>query len=112
MRSMALEQRPDGSVFIFLHGRQYRREPNGSWTKRRYNGWKTVSARRASRLERANQHRDDIKRVQRSPRTVTAAEQETERSDSIIRFQRRKQTKQQRINALVEKVLNLSLIHI
>jgi hypothetical protein len=68
MHSTALEQRLDGSVFIFLHGRQYRREPNGSWTKRRDNGWKAVSASRARRLERANQHRGEIKQVQRFTR--------------------------------------------
>jgi hypothetical protein len=105
--SMALEQRPDGSVFIFHHGYQYRREPNGSWTKRTYNGWKQVSVRQARRLEHANQHRDNLKSVQRSPRTVTAAERETQSSHSIIRFPRWKQSKQQRINALVEKVLTL-----
>ena len=65
---MALEQRPDDSVFIFLHGRQYRREPDGSWTKRTNDVWKTISTRRARRFERANQHRDDLKRVQRFPR--------------------------------------------
>lgn len=107
MHSMAVDQRPDGSVFIFLHGRQYRREPNGSWTKRTNNVWETVSARRARRLERANQHRDEIKQVQRFPRTVMVAEQETQSGNSIIRFPRRKQSKQQRINALVEKVLVL-----
>ncbi len=107
MRSMALEQRPDGSVFIFHHGRQYRREPDGSWTKRTHTGWMKVSARRAHRLIRANQHRDDIKQVQRFPRGVTAAKQETQSGNSIIRFPRRKRTKQERINALVEKVLTL-----
>ena len=107
MHSMALDQRPDGSVFIFLHGRQYRREHDGSWTKRTNDVWKTVSARRARRLERADQHRDGLKRVQRFPRTVTVAKQETQSGNSIIRFPRRKQSKQQRINALVEKVLAL-----
>jgi hypothetical protein len=104
---MALEQRPDGSVFIFHHGYQYRREPDGSWTKRTYNGWKQVSVRRARRLEHANQHRDNLKPVQRSPRTVTAAERTTQSGNSIIRFPRRKQSKQQRINSLVEEVLAL-----
>jgi hypothetical protein len=68
---MALEQRPNGSVFIFHHGYQYRREPDGSWTKRTFNRWKQVSARRARRarrLEHANQHRDEVKQVQRFPR--------------------------------------------
>jgi len=68
MGSMAIEQRADGSVFIFHYGRQYRRESNGSWTKRTYNGWRKVSARRARRLERAYQHREEIKKVRRSPR--------------------------------------------
>jgi hypothetical protein len=67
MRSMALERRLDGSVFIFHHGRQYRREPGSScrWVKRTHSGWRTVSARR---LERAYQHCDEIKQVQRFPR--------------------------------------------
>jgi hypothetical protein len=70
MEPIALELRTDGSVSIFDvdRGRQYRREPNGSWTKRTHNGGKTVSARRARRLERAYQHRDEIKQVQRFPR--------------------------------------------
>jgi hypothetical protein len=65
---MAIEQRADGSVFIFHYGRQYRRESNGSWTKRTYNGWRKVSARRARRLERAYRHRGEIKKVLRFPR--------------------------------------------
>jgi Protein of unknown function (DUF3102) len=68
MQSMALEQRPDGSVFIFFHGQQYRREPNGSWTKRMHDKWKTVSSHHARRLKRVDQHRDEIKQVQRFPR--------------------------------------------
>jgi hypothetical protein len=70
MRSMALERRPDGSVSIFHHGRHYRREPgsSGRWLKRTHSGWRAVSARRARRLERAYQHRDEIKKVQRFPR--------------------------------------------
>jgi len=68
MSSMAIERRADGSVSIFHHGRQYRRQHNGSWTKRTNNGWTIVSARRNRRLERANQHRDEIKQVQRFTR--------------------------------------------
>ena len=68
MGSMAIERRDDGSVSIFHRGRQYRREHNGSWTKCTYNGWTTVSARRNLRLVHAYQHREEIKKVRRSPR--------------------------------------------
>jgi hypothetical protein len=70
MQSMAFERHPEGSFSIFCHGRQYRREPgsNGPWLKRTLSGWRTVSDRRARRLERAYQHRDDIKKVRRFPR--------------------------------------------
>ena len=88
MRSMAIEQRADGSVHIFHHRGQYRHDPNGSWSKRTHSGWRRVSARRALRLDRINQHRDNLPRVQRFSRTAPAAEQGTKSGDSIIRFPR------------------------
>ena len=70
MGSMAKERRADGSVSIFHHGRQYRREPDnsGQWGKRKGNGWKEVGQHRSRRLERAYRHRDTIKAVHRFPR--------------------------------------------
>ena len=68
MSSVAIEQRSDGSVFIFGHGRQYRREPDGGWSRRTANGRKDVSDRRARRLERAHKHRDELPKVLRFPR--------------------------------------------
>lgn len=70
MHSMAIERRADGSVYIFHHGRQYRRDPgrSGRWLKRKGSGWRAASARRARRLEHAHQHRDELKKVRRSPR--------------------------------------------
>jgi hypothetical protein len=68
MSSMAIERRADGSVFIFHHGRQYRREPGGGWSRRTANGRKEVSDRRARRLERAHRHRDELPKVLRFPR--------------------------------------------
>lgn len=71
MRSVAIEQRPDGSIFIWVAGRQYRREPDGGWSRRRStaNGWKDVSDRRAHRLKRLYRHRDELEQVsQRFPR--------------------------------------------
>jgi hypothetical protein len=70
MRSMALDRRPDGSVSIFHHGRQYRREPgsSGRWLKRMVSGWREVSEHRARRLERVYQQRDELKQVKRFQR--------------------------------------------
>ena len=68
MSSMAIEQRADGSVYIFNHGRQYRREPGGGWSRRTANGRREVSDRRARRLARAYRHRDELPKVLRSPR--------------------------------------------
>ncbi len=70
MRSAAIEQRPDRSIFNWTAGRPYRREHGGGWSRRRSttNGWKDVGDCRALRLERAYQHRDELKQVQRSPR--------------------------------------------
>jgi hypothetical protein len=70
MQSMAFERRPDSSISIFHHGRQYRREPGscGRWLKRTVSGWKAVSDHRARRLERAYRHSDTTKAVRRYPR--------------------------------------------
>lgn len=68
MGSMAIERRGDGSVFIFHHGRQYRREPGGRWSRHTASGQKEVSDRRARRLERAHRHRDELPKVLRFPR--------------------------------------------
>ena len=72
MRSIAMEQRPDGSVSIFdiNRGLQYKREPgsDGRWLKRTISGWREVSERRARRLERASRHRDTTKAICRFPR--------------------------------------------
>jgi hypothetical protein len=65
---MAIERRADGSVFIFHHGRQYRREPGGGWSRRTAIGRKEVSDRRARRLERAHRYRDEFPKVLRFPR--------------------------------------------
>jgi hypothetical protein len=74
MSSTAIDQRPDGSVFIFYHGRQYRREPGGGWSRRRStaNGWKGVSDRRACRLERIDRRRDEFVQVHRFTRGQVA----------------------------------------
>lgn len=70
MRSMAVDRRPDGSVSIFHHGRQYRRQPgsSGRWLKRTMSGWREVNEHRARRLECAYQHCDKIKKIRRFPR--------------------------------------------
>jgi hypothetical protein len=68
MSSMAIERRADGSVFIFHHGRQYRCEPGGGWSRHTVDGRKEVSGRRARRLERAHRHRDELPKVLRFPR--------------------------------------------
>lgn len=68
MSSMAIERRADGSVFNFHHGRQYRHEPDGGWSRRTATGQKEVSARRALRLERAHRHHDELPKVLRFPR--------------------------------------------
>lgn len=68
MSSTAIERRADGSVFIFHHGRQYRCEPGGAWSRHTANGRKEVSDRRARRLERAHRHRDELPKVLRFPR--------------------------------------------
>jgi hypothetical protein len=70
MQSMAFERRPDSSISIFRHGRQYRREPgsSGRWLKRTHSEWRAVSARRARRLERAYRHRDELKKIRRFSR--------------------------------------------
>jgi hypothetical protein len=70
LSELAIDSRPDGSISIFYHGRQYLREPGGGWSRRRStaNGWKDGSDRHARRLERACRHRDELKPVQRFPR--------------------------------------------
>jgi len=71
MNTPAFERRPDGSVSIFVGGRQYRREPNSDgWLKRRRSGYgfRPVSDRRARRLDRLYRHRDELKRIGRFPR--------------------------------------------
>lgn len=74
MSSMAIEQRADGSVYIFNQGRQYRREPGGGWSRRTANGRREVSDRRARGLARAYRHRDELPRVFRSPRLKSVPE--------------------------------------
>jgi hypothetical protein len=75
---LAIDPHPDGSFSIFHHGRPYRREPNTDaeprWSRRNSNGWRTVSAHRARRLEQIFQCRDALKLVLRFPRLKSAME--------------------------------------
>ena len=75
MQDAAIEFRPDGSVSIFVAGRQYRREPhNERWVKRTPSGYgdRPVSDRRARWVERIYRHSDEIKRIRRFPRLEPA----------------------------------------
>jgi hypothetical protein len=78
LSELAVDPHPDGSFSIFHHGRQYRRVPNTDaeprWSRRTSNGWRTVSAHRARRLEKIFQRRDALKLVLRSPRLKSALE--------------------------------------
>ena len=72
MNDTAIEIRPEGFASLTRHGRLYKREPSSDgsyrWLKRRFNGWKAVSDRRARRCERLYRHPEDVKPFRRFPR--------------------------------------------
>jgi hypothetical protein len=72
MQDSTIEIRERGFASFTRHGRLYKREPgsDGShrWLRRRFNGWRAVSDRRARRCERLYHHPEHVKPFRRFPR--------------------------------------------